>query len=354
MNNKIKEFWDKNISWDTVKENLSKYPNLEGIFALSFLEKYQDKQPFCIHPLTRWLNYLGRHTKPATEELESMICSLQACEGWKDKERLLKRFEDSNKFWDILSELEIGFALHKLGFTIKFIEDDNMPDIEAKRGGDVIYIEVYNFKKFFYRLFELELIIETINATNETLRKYDTEIRIERNLGITSNIQDQKIEEIVSKVIEYLQEENEEKYVLEEYPHIIYKAESNLQIVLYSSNTSNYNPEKSLSHVRYEGYLDQMLKEITDNKRSFKQLDNVSGIKIGVINVLFNYDFQIALAGWDKVGAFLLPETIDGLLAYAKSIDEEFEFKKTRYSLFKNNNIESKVKSLLRFDAKSN
>ena len=45
---------------------------------------------------------------------------------------MLKGFQDTNKFWDTLSELEIAGALLKLGFIVKLIEKDNMPDIEAK------------------------------------------------------------------------------------------------------------------------------------------------------------------------------------------------------------------------------
>lgn len=347
MENEIKKFWDDYINWEIVNENLSKYPNLNEIFSLELLQRYKDKKPFYIHPLTLWLNDQGPNTKPATARLETLIARLKNCEGWKQKEDLFAQYQDTNKFWDTLSELEIACALQNLGFTIKLLEKGNMPDIEAKIGDDVVYIEVYNFKKFFYRIFQLELIIERINATNELLEKYETKIEVERNVGITSNISEKKVEEIVKTVIEFLKQEDEATYVLDEYPYIIYRDDGNLQIVLASQNTANYNPEKSLSHVRYEGYLDQMFKEITTNKGNFKQLDNASGVKIGAINVLFNSDFQIALSGWDKVTNIVLPGVTDCLVLYANSIDEKFNFGKTRYSKFRDNDVERKIRNLL-------
>lgn len=347
MINDIRKFWEDNLDWDKIETNLKKYTNLNRVFTIDFLRKYNDKGPFYTHPLTLWLNYQGPVTKQATERLEKLFDILKNSDGFSNKVKMLQQFQDTNKFWDTLSELEIASALLKLGFTVKLLEKNNMPDIEATRNGDLIYIEVYNFKKFFYRLFQLERILAEINNTNQLLKQNRLTVEFQRIVGKTTDIKDSKIEELFGIVVEFLKNEEKVLEAIEEYPHIIYKEDDNMQIAIFNADTANYNPEKSLDSVNFDGYLEQMFKEITSNKSNFKQLEKVSGIKIGAINILFNSDFQTALAGWDRLKNFVLPDSIDCLIIYANSIHEEFEFGNVRYKKFKDVSIEQRIKNLL-------
>lgn len=332
----LQEFWKERVDWKQVEKVLSQYPKTAEIFPVSSLKRYEEIGPFYIHPLTRWLMVGGDIYSRALTFLSSNIERLEKLEGWDKKKPVFSSGQDSDRFWSDLSEIKTAVALLDLGYEVEMLEADNQPDLRATKEKVALCVEVYMFRKFFYRLFELEQAVEALNFEfRGVLNKHGASLSLERHIGIPTSFTDEQFIKLLDTAKTFIENEDNVAKVEEEYPQVVFQEGQNFQLVLNGNDASKYAPGRSLSSGNFDGYMEQMLEEILANKKQFGQLSGCEGIKLGVVDVLLNRDMQTAPSLTNGKSVELPPE-VDALVFLATSIDEALNFKAGQYLVERN------------------
>lgn len=327
----LKAHWTNTIDWNLVEARLKSHKYLSQVFTLRLLQEYQNRAPYYVHPLTRWLHYYGVNTKEACERLDKMIKELSQIEGWNSKRKGFTTVNDNLKFWTLLFEIEITYALHKAGFIVKFIEQDNTHDISAIKDSVELSIEVTSLQKRFYDIFEVKQITEVELSNEPQMIKHGVTLDFDRHLGIRSELAPGGIERLLANAVDFVMDESRIKQTSASYPVIIYEGD-NLNLVANGDDPSKFEPAKTKMGGAFDSYLENFLTELQEKKRNYQQLKNGKGIKIVWVNTLFIEDMQLmqALPHYNKIGNYSLPEHVDAMIIYANSINKDIDLSKSK------------------------
>jgi len=295
MNNDayLRKFWAEKIDWNRIKKELPQYPNINKVFSLDKLKEVSNRGPYFCHPLARWFGYLD---KSKLNVLNQLLEKLKDVEGIDKKLELLITDYDSTRFWSMRAELSVAsFFLDKVE-KINLIEEGKQPDIQFESQGKNFYVEVCDFHKFHYRLFELEEILGNIlkDTGPQAYLRWDAYLS-------RKNVNDGELSGIARECLEKVHDVDFKNQFQQNHLTKIFERDS-LNLCVYVQNDLNDNQYDS-SHISmrygygdYNLYMREMIGEIIERKND--QLADKHSNYLAV-NILFNTDIQ--MLNWNQV-----------------------------------------------------
>jgi hypothetical protein len=94
--------------------------------------------------VTRIRTFLG--SSDAARWERRLEIAVEATKGLSRKLRLIAAAGDAEQIRDLLAEVRYAEVFHNLGFSVEFLQDDNLPDMRIAKGDHEIYAEVKRFR----------------------------------------------------------------------------------------------------------------------------------------------------------------------------------------------------------------
>jgi hypothetical protein len=305
---------DRCLSWNLVKERLSRYKNIGKFYKLEKLQSCSNKSPYYCHYMS-WR--LGTwKSEEQFEFLDTLLGNAAQLPNWSIQ-RIPQGCEFEN-FWSFMWELQIAqFFTNQPNTIVEWTKSG--PDLKINSSTNLFFVECTIYRKSF----GLEEFI------NELLSHIHPRIKAKHiPFNIFSLPKGQSIDSFLDKLFRPLLDETylEEKIrEVEKISPVILstpKDIKNLYVFIESDTAKEFNPDQPWTSTgQPEGFLDIVVKEVLDNKRTSNEL-KLHRPNLLAVNLLLGVDFQLARALDSTIADPRLGTEYDALLLTTCGIDK--------------------------------
>ncbi len=303
---------DRYLNWNLVKERLGRYENIGKFYSLSNLQACSKQAPFYCHYLA-WRLGTWKDEK-WFEFFNTLLGNAARLPNWS-KTRISQGCEFEN-FWSFLWELQIEQMFSNNKADVEWTKSG--PDLKINSTAGQFFVECTVYRKSF----GLEDFID------ELLAHVHTQIRVRHVPFIIFSLpKDKNLEPFLDELCrpfldeaflgKKLKEAQEISPVILPTPNSI----ENLYIFIENHNPKKHNPYQPWAATGSpENFLDVIVKEVLDNKRSSNKL-KLYRPNLLAVNLLLGVDFQLANAVRRAIPTPNLGEEYDGVFLTACGID---------------------------------